>query len=148
MTLSKKDRELLRMKFGGKCAYCGCELAKGWHADHLQPVEREWWKAKSWWRKSYGTEQAGLTYPERDVLENLMPACRACNLDKHASSLESWRRQLEDRVNVCRRNYSAFRHAERFGLVKQVENRVIFWFEKCGGVTLPAERAAQEQEGK
>ncbi len=33
MALTKKQREKLRMKFGGRCAYCGCELPeKGWHA--------------------------------------------------------------------------------------------------------------------
>ncbi|EEZ1994754.1 HNH endonuclease, partial [Escherichia coli] len=26
MALTKKQREKLRMKFGGRCAYCGCEL--------------------------------------------------------------------------------------------------------------------------
>ncbi|EQZ24729.1 hypothetical protein G977_04718 [Escherichia coli UMEA 3585-1] len=34
MALTKKQREKLRMKFGGRCAYCGCELTeKGWHAE-------------------------------------------------------------------------------------------------------------------
>ncbi len=33
MALTKKQREKLRMKFGGRCAYCSCELPeKGWHA--------------------------------------------------------------------------------------------------------------------
>lgn len=36
MALTKKQRAILREKFGGKCAYCGCELPeKGWHADHV-----------------------------------------------------------------------------------------------------------------
>ncbi len=30
---TKKQRELIFNKYGGKCAYCGCELAKGWHID-------------------------------------------------------------------------------------------------------------------
>ena len=37
MALTKKQRVELRMKFGGRCAYCGCELPeKGWHADHVE----------------------------------------------------------------------------------------------------------------
>ncbi|WP_109042751.1 hypothetical protein [Escherichia coli] len=28
MALTKKQREKLRMKFGGRCAYCGCELTQ------------------------------------------------------------------------------------------------------------------------
>ncbi len=41
MALTRKQRERLRMKFGGRCAYCGCVLPeKGWHADHVQAVLR------------------------------------------------------------------------------------------------------------
>ena len=40
MRLTKKQRDILRNKYGGRCAYCGCELGKTFHADHLEPVER------------------------------------------------------------------------------------------------------------
>lgn len=127
MNLTKQQRADLRNMFGGRCAYCGCELPeKGWHADHVTPVERKWWiKTKG---------PVPLFFPERDVYANLMPACRPCNLDKHASSLESWRKQLEDKVGVCRRNYNAFSHAERFGLVHVTEKPIVFWFERCSDV--------------
>lgn len=147
MNLTKSQRATLRMRFGGKCAYCGCDLPeRGWHADHVEPVLREWWKSTKWWQESHGftydvkdgkivrtpvaLEKAGLERPKNDVLDNLFPSCRACNIDKHASPLEAWRKQMEDRVGVCRRNYSAFRHAERFGLVKDTSKPVVFWFEK------------------
>lgn len=43
MALTKKQRAELRMKFGGRCAYCGCELPeKGWHADHVEAALRKW----------------------------------------------------------------------------------------------------------
>ena len=42
MKLSKKQREELKQKFGGHCAYCGIELGERWQADHLEPVERNW----------------------------------------------------------------------------------------------------------
>jgi 5-methylcytosine-specific restriction endonuclease McrA len=145
--LSKVERVTLRMKFDGKCAYCGCGLPdKGWHADHVEPVLREWWKTTAGWKEAHGfkydvvdgkivrvaieLEKAGMERPQNDTLDNLFPACRACNIDKHASSLEGWRRQLQDRVGVCRRNYSAFRHAERFGLVTEINKPVVFWFEQ------------------
>lgn len=42
MSLSKKQRIVLRAKFGGRCAYCGEVLKeKGWHADHVEPVLRK-----------------------------------------------------------------------------------------------------------
>ena len=40
MALTKKQRAELRMKFGGRCAYCGCELSDKWHADHVEAVRR------------------------------------------------------------------------------------------------------------
>ena len=39
--LTKKQREQIFNKFGGKCAYCGCELPIRWHADHIEPIYRE-----------------------------------------------------------------------------------------------------------
>jgi hypothetical protein len=145
------------MKFGGMCAYCGCELPeKGWHADHVEPVLREWWKKTDYYKEAHGfkydvvdgkivrpaipIEKAGLERPDNDTIDNLFPSCRACNIDKHASSLEGWRSQMQDRVGVCRRNYSAFRHAERFGLVIEVKKPVVFWFETFG------ERASSSED--
>ena len=138
MTLSKPVRAALRMKFGGRCAYCGCELPeKGWHADHVEAVERKtaYVKTPDDPRHSYKFVQTGeVWHPERDTLDNLFPSCRACNIDKHATPLELWREQMQDRVGVCRRNYSAFRHAERFGLVVEIKKPVVFWFETYAAV--------------
>ena len=148
MNLSKSQRAELRMKFGGKCAYCGCDLPeKGWHADHVEAVRRQWWKDAAW-RKSHAVKyewedgrfvghpapenelRAGIERPENDTLDNLFPSCRACNIDKHANTLEGWREQMHNRVGVCRRNYSAFRHAERFGLVQEIKKPIVFWYER------------------
>lgn len=38
-TGSKRQKEALRQKYGGLCAYCGSILHK-MHADHIQPVIR------------------------------------------------------------------------------------------------------------
>ena len=39
MKLNKKQREKLKQKYGGNCAYCGCELGNKWHADHIEAVK-------------------------------------------------------------------------------------------------------------
>jgi hypothetical protein len=40
--ITKAQRAELRLKFACRCAYCGCELKeKGWHADHVEPVRRD-----------------------------------------------------------------------------------------------------------
>ncbi len=151
MNLTKQQRLDLRMKFGGKCAYCGCDLPeKGWHADHVEAVRREWWKSTQGYKDSHGwrhevvngkivriavpLEKAGLERPENDTLDNLFPSCRPCNIDKHCMSLEDWRQIVADKVGVLRRNYKAFSHAERFGLVAATGTQVVFWFEKWGAV--------------
>ena len=38
--MKKNDRKAIYEKYGGKCAYCGCELQKGWHVDEIEPVRR------------------------------------------------------------------------------------------------------------
>lgn len=39
--INKQQREHIRLLFNGHCAYCGQELGAKWHADHIEPVERE-----------------------------------------------------------------------------------------------------------
>ena len=34
---SKRLRALLWYEQKGRCAMCGCELPKSWHADHIEP---------------------------------------------------------------------------------------------------------------
>jgi 5-methylcytosine-specific restriction endonuclease McrA len=116
--LTKQQREALRAKYEGRCAYCGEQLGDRWHADHLEPVRREWWK-----------KEGGMERPENDHLANLMPACAPCNIDKHAMSLEEWRKKLERAPEVLTRNNPTYRHALRFGLVCEMGSRVVFLFE-------------------
>lgn len=70
--------------------------------------------------------------PENDKVENLMPACPPCNIDKHSFSMEEWRRKLQDATNVLSRNSPTYRHAKRFGLVKETGANVVFYFESQG----------------
>jgi len=88
MKLTKQQRIDLQAKFDGLCAYCGSVLGKSFHADHLDPVLRQ---AK--WVSGRGyVPTGGLDYPERDALDNLMPAC--ASIDKSSLTLEQWRTKL------------------------------------------------------
>jgi len=78
MKLSKKDREKVKNKFGGKCAYCGCELPVNWQIDHIKPV------------CNHGT----------DSIDNLNPACFACNNYKNGNGLEAFRIMLKNLLNT------------------------------------------------
>lgn len=128
MALTKAERELVRQKFGGRCAYCGCELPPRWHADHMEPVER-----KLKYVPGKGVIATGEFHnPEADNIENMMPACPACNIDKHSLPLESWRRQVQDSVNILIRNSTTYRRAQRFGLIADTGKQIKFYFETYG----------------
>lgn len=119
MKLTKAQRATLHQMFGGLCAYCGGVLGDRWHADHVEPVRREWWK-----------KEGGMERPENDTLANIMPACAPCNIDKHAMSLEDWRKKLAGSVGVLNRNHPTYRHACRFGLLVETGALVVFHFER------------------
>jgi len=76
--MKKSDRELIRQKFGGRCAYSGTILEPDWQIDHVRPVVRNWFN---------GT----MTFKEDDVLENMVPVQKIINHYKHSLSLEQFR---------------------------------------------------------
>ena len=75
--MTKKTRQEVYDKFGGKCAYCGTTLVKGWNVDHIKP------------RVFGGT----------DDIENLNPSCKDCNNYKCHTNLEEYRKQLHRMLN-------------------------------------------------
>ncbi|HFU4527700.1 TPA: HNH endonuclease [Yersinia enterocolitica] len=114
MKLSKKQRAELREMFGGRCAYCGCELTDKFHADHIQPVIRT---------------GGVMIYQDRDNIENMVPSCHPCNLHKHCNSLEDYRRIIDDGRREFLRSGKG-KALVRMGLVDMKPDSVIFWFEK------------------
>lgn len=136
MALTRKQRERLRMKFGGRCAYCGCELPeKGWHADHVQAVLRKSEQCMKAAEKGiFRLKTTGEVFrPEADCLENIFPSCAPCNLLKTTYSLEMFRKQVSLQVERGRRSSVNFRTAERFRLISVVNKPVVFWFEQYEG---------------
>ncbi len=113
--MTKAQREQVRMKFGGRCAYCGCELEKGWCADHVLSVGRN--------------PSGGMDRPQNDRIENLFPACRVCNYAKHDGSIEAFRKSIQDQVKRARAESWNFRMAEKYGLVQISEHPIVFHFE-------------------
>lgn len=136
MALTRKQRERLRMKFGGRCAYCGCELPeKGWHADHVQAVLRKSERCMKAAEKGiFRLKSTGDVFrPEADCPENIFPSCAPRNLLKTTYSLEMFRKQVSLQVERGRRSSVNFRTAERFGLISVVNKPVVFWFEQYEG---------------
>jgi hypothetical protein len=137
MKISPAKREEIRMMFGGRCAYCGCELPmKGWHMDHVDPVSRCYSMCRladpSDPMSGYIRERKlkRLDNPNADSVENLWPSCQACNINKSSSPLETWRKFLMDGPESLASYNGRFRHMVRFGVVQVNPKPLEFWFEK------------------
>lgn len=122
MKLNTLQREELKQMFNGYCAYCGNILGEKWHADHLNAVVRDLKTGKP-------------SKPENDVIENLVPACTACNHNKRSMSLEAWRDLLAHYRDVqIIRDCPQVRHLMRFGLIEFVQKPVVFHFERVRAI--------------
>ncbi|WP_244112459.1 HNH endonuclease [Burkholderia gladioli] len=127
--LTKAQRERLRQKYAGRCAYCGTVLAARWHADHFDPVVRAVETKRSangQWRLVSGPAR----HPERDVESNYMPSCATCNISKGQLSLEQWRQWLAGHVASLNAHHTIYRLAKTYGLVRETGAPVVFYFER------------------
>jgi hypothetical protein len=70
-------RDWVFAKTGGRCIYCGADLGEYWHVDHLYPKSR----GGCW-----------------DCIENLVPACASCNVDKSTLTLPKWKDKIRRRL--------------------------------------------------
>jgi len=153
--MKRKVRQLIFEKFGGKCAYCGCELKKGWHVDEMLPVRRKYKHVKGHWRNKttkeevnilHATEQEiidsndwewidtkmvpdGCEHPERFNFDNQVPSCASCNINKHAGSVEDFRKWVAGYVVSLNRDSTQYKIAKRYGLIQEIEKPVVFHFE-------------------
>lgn len=74
---SKRLRSALFFASDGKCALCGVELARGWHADHVEP-----------W-----------VLTRRTNVHEMQALCAACNLSKGARGMQNRSHQVKmDRI--------------------------------------------------
>ena len=77
-----RERHLIYNKFGGKCAYCGTDIAyKDMQVDHQYPVV---------------TVRTRLNLFGEDIEkeENKFPSCRKCNHYKRDMDLEGFRQLM------------------------------------------------------
>lgn len=124
---SKKDREIIFNKYGGKCSYCGDPLQKGWHVDELLPVKRNHKydkdKQKFVWDGTY-------EHPERLNINNQMPSCPSCNINKHSGSIEEFRSLITGFMKHLNEINTQYKIAKRYGLVKEEIKPIVFYFEQ------------------
>jgi len=132
--MRKTARQKIFEKYGGKCAYCGCDLAKGWHVDEIEPVRRGFEYVKDEQGNSIRENGKWVTkdimlHPERLNIENQNPACASCNINKHSDSLEDFRKAIKKYIESLN-NYSVqYKVAKRYGLIQETNIDVKFYFE-------------------
>lgn len=119
--MNKKKRQLVYEKFGGRCAYCGKELAyKDMQVDHKDPLFRN--------DTDEQLAKAGIKRGTDDM-ENLMPSCRRCNFRKGTLTLDQFRRELYYQCKrVLERNFQVKQSID-YGLLHSTLHPVIFYFE-------------------
>jgi len=76
--ISKKQREEIKQKFGGLCAYSGTPLKDDWQVDHIKPLVRNWFDGTS-------------MFPDAHRDENLVPVQKIINHYKGSLDLETFR---------------------------------------------------------
>lgn len=109
----KVDREQIRAMFGGKCAYCGVQLGKTFHVDHVDAIHRE---------------RPG--HEDRDKSTLKYPACQRCNLRKATLSIEQFRQEISRQTERLYRDSSSFRLAFDFGTIVEATVPIRFYFER------------------
>lgn len=110
------DRQKIYQKYGGRCAYCGENIAfKAMQVDHFWPQFLSHFQP----------------YLDKDREDNLMPSCRKCNNFKGGMRPEDFRSELQKQVERLRKN-AQFDRALRFGQVNITETPIVFYFETVG----------------
>src|SRR6202008_5027546 len=108
-------REKVISKYDFKCAYCGCDITiKTLHIDHINPLMRG----------------SRLPVGNKNNIENFNPSCAPCNISKSTMDIETWRNELQLKINRIERDSATFRNLKRFGLVEIIKHNVEFYFEK------------------
>lgn len=130
MYIRKKDRELIREKFNGRCAYSGTILEDDWQVDHIAPVRRNWF-------------DKGALHEENHNINNMIPCQKIINHYKGTLTLNEFRnwfmKDLHKRLkklpknprterSVKRKNY-LLKVASYFGITEDKPFSGNFYFE-------------------
>ena len=111
--LSFQSRLKVFKKTNSHCSYCGDFIGTSFDADHVVPLKR-----------------GGPT-----TVENMVPACRLCNLRKRARSLEEFRRFMAcggvsfDQQQIDFLNKSGHWYAISL-FIDRITSEYKFWFER------------------
>jgi 5-methylcytosine-specific restriction endonuclease McrA len=123
-----KRRKLVYEKYDGHCAYCGEKLKLGeMQVDHLIPKRN----FVSYVKRKIHIPEFLKHLTEKDVnhIDNLYPSCRVCNKWKDSYHLELFRSEIASQIHRLNAYSANFRFAKKYGLVKENNIPIIFYFE-------------------
>lgn len=123
--ISKKLRQSVFEKYKGHCAYCGKEIdIKDMQVDHAIAY------AQSVYGRDWEKVSEMIFDGTINNVDNLMPACRACNYYKGVGDIEQFRNRIKNQLDhTCRGTFQA-RLAIQFGIIEYHEWDGKFYFEK------------------
>jgi len=124
MKVSEKTRKRVANRYNGKCAFCGCELGKGWHIWDIKPIV------------SAVGEDGCITKINTEE-ENLMAACKSCGSlrirsTSHKMDIEEFRKEVLLSFEFLRTGgitATSYGRSIRFGLIVETQKPVVFYFE-------------------
>lgn len=124
--MKKSTRDIVFNKFGGKCYLCGTNLVSGWHCDHKEPLKRN-----ATYNKSLGmyVYDGTCRRPEAEHIDNLMPACASCNVNKRDRSIDGFRKLIQGFITSLNRDSTQYKIAKRYGLIQEDIKPIKFYFE-------------------
>lgn len=156
MSVNRTTRMAVYKKFGGHCAYCGCELERGWHVDHVEPCRRlTKWQPAGYvypdgkpvpreelrglvegdmvdkgikWKEGKHVF-TGYANPKENHIDNYMPACPSCNINKHGDTIDGFRQSIAGHMNSLNLRMVQYKMVKKYGLVEETGKPVVFYFE-------------------
>lgn len=125
----KIERETVYSKFKGRCAYCGNKLnIKDMQVDHIIPRSTYIFHMET--RHKVPSFLMHLTILDVNHIDNLFPSCQVCNLSKLNYSLEDFRSELNELMNILENKNHTYRMAKRYKMVSLKKSKPIkFYFE-------------------
>ena len=71
----------------------------------------------------------GYEHPERLHIDNQIPACASCNINKHSMSLEEFRKLISGFMKHLNELNTQYKIAKRYGLIQETVKPIVFYFE-------------------
>lgn len=140
--MTKKQREEVRLKFGGLCAYSGAPLKDDWQVDHVTSKIKHKYDT---YFNSNSVDEIKERLKECDHVDNLFPALRIVNHYKRGHDLEGFRRYMlnfHKRFEKLPKNTKILKTqkrkeymckvAEAFGISGSKQFSGVFYFETLG----------------